>query len=168
MQLPHKRALPRLRLPASLNCIDGQDFLISLRAPTRCVWLSSRHYPRPRVFAHMDLGPPVKHGSPMQIPAVDRVTPLCVKRAMVHTDPADARQCLVLAQGPQRPPFFELRIAVPLAGLDAPQPAAGGLPQRQQQMRMVIVGMIAFGGHRRVDCNIGHHTLAYKGFVDEA
>jgi hypothetical protein len=74
----------------------------------------------------------------------------------------------VLVVGPQGAPFNQRPVAVPLAGLHPAQSRRRRLPKGQEDMRMVVVRMVAFFRHRRVNCDIGNHAAAYEGFLDEA
>ncbi|MET4802823.1 hypothetical protein ABIA96_005424 [Bradyrhizobium sp. LB11.1] len=88
---------------------------------------------------------------------------------MVDTsrDP-DAFQRSILMLGPQSAPLNKRLVTVPFAGFHPTQSRRRGLAQRQQNVGVVIVRMVPFFMHRRVNRDIGDHATADEGFLDEA
>jgi hypothetical protein len=110
----------------------------------------------------------VQAGRGLPVRSLHRVVTLDSKGAVVNPSGGpDAPQCSVLVVGPQGPPFRQQPVAVPFARFDTPQSRWGRLPQGQQNVRMVIVRVVAFFQHRCVNRDICHHAAADKSFPDE-
>lgn len=88
---------------------------------------------------------------------------------MVHPgrDPRTFERA-VLVCGPQCSPLLHKPVAVPLAGLHPAQAVGRCLPEGQENMRMMVVGVVSLVDHRGVDSHIGHHATADKDLLDEA
>lgn len=74
----------------------------------------------------------------------------------------------VLVLLPQHAPVLQQDFAVPLAGLDPAQAGGGCLPQREQDVRMVVARIVAFLKDGFVDGDIGDHAAADEDLTDES
>lgn len=118
--------------------------------------------------AEMNLRLAVQPGRGAPVGPSHCVIALNRKRAVV--DPRNNAfpvQRAVLMFGPQGSPFHERPVAVPLAGFHPAQSRRRCLPKGQKDMRMVVVRMVAFLQHRRMNGDISHHAPADESLLDE-
>lgn len=73
----------------------------------------------------------------------------------------------VLILRPEDAPVLQQGLAVPLARLEAAQAQGRCLPQREQDVRMVVARIVTFLEDRLMDRQVGDHTAADEDFLDE-
>lgn len=157
---------PRLRS----NGILAQNVGVPRRALSCRFPRSLRKFCPPSLgLAEVNLRLPVQASRRGKVVKRQGVVTLSCQRAVIdpyrHTGPL---QGPVLVLGPTRAPFRQELVAIPLAGFDRPQTCRSGLPKRQENMGVMIMRMVAFFEHRRMNRHICDHAATDKRLMDEA
>ncbi len=173
LQSPDVGSVPAIELHACLGGVGRQDLGVALgalhgNAPRRSRPLLLGLHHAPNLGPEMTFRDAVKRCGRDLVAALQRLIALRLKRPMI--DPrlqSRRRQRPVLMVGPGLAPFIKQGLAIPLTGFDRMQARACGSAQRKEDMRVMVMRVVAFLQHGRMDRDIGDHAATDESLLDE-
>lgn len=173
LQRPDVGSVPAIEFHTCLGGVGCQGLGVPLRAlggytlqRSRPLLLHLHH--APNLWPEMNFRDAVKRCRRDSIAALHRLIALGLKRPVIDSRlQSRRRQRPILMGGPGLAPFIKQGLTVPFAGFDWMQSRSRSLAQRQKDMRVMVMRMVAFLQHRRMDGDIGDHAATDKGFLNE-